>query len=88
MAIATRKCKICGVDYPYCKTVNRAGAYRWQDVACCPEHGSIYLAKVIAARSGETTLIKETPSPTEFLEPVVYDPEIDEWEDDEEEFED
>lgn len=45
-----RKCKICGIDYPYCKTVVKAGVFRYQDVACCPEHGSAYLAKVEESR--------------------------------------
>ena len=89
MAGNTRKCKVCGKDYPYCKTANRTGTYRWQDVACCPEHGSIYLARVIAARSGEPKPVEETVSDFEFAEPVVYDPEVDEWDDDEEdEFDD
>lgn len=52
MATATRKCKVCGVEYEYCHTVRRvAGVFRWQDVSCCPEHGSIYLSKIIASRS-------------------------------------
>ena len=88
MTTRTRKCKVCGTDYPYCKTANRAGTYRWQDVACCPEHGSIYLAQVVAARSGDN-VAKQPVSPIEFVEPVVYDPEVDEWDDDEEdEFDD
>ena len=89
MAGNTKKCKVCGEDYPYCKTANRTGAYRWQDVACCPEHGSIYLARVIAARSCEPKPVEEKVSDFEFAEPVVYDPEVDEWDDDEEdEFDD
>ena len=50
MATGTRICKICGVEYPYCKTEYKEGVFRYQDVACCKEHGSEYLAKVIASR--------------------------------------
>jgi hypothetical protein len=25
--------------------------FRWQDVACCPEHGAIYFAQVAEARN-------------------------------------
>lgn len=59
MATATRKCKVCGAEYEYCRT-NRsvAGVFRWQDVACCPEHGSIYFADVMALRSKEATDIE------------------------------
>ena len=51
MATAIKKCKVCGNDYEYCHTVRRvAGVFRWQDVACCPEHGSIYLAQIRESR--------------------------------------
>lgn len=52
MALATKKCKVCGKEYEYCHTLRRTpGVFRYQDVACCPEHGSIYLARIIASRS-------------------------------------
>lgn len=47
---ATRVCKVCGIEYPYCHT-NIASQYRWQDVACCPEHATQYFAEVAASRS-------------------------------------
>lgn len=50
---ATRICKVCGKEYEYCRTNRVAGIFRWQDVSCCPEHGSIYFARVLEAR-GET----------------------------------
>lgn len=57
MATATRKCKVCGHEYEYCHTARHiAGTFRWQDVACSPEHGSIYLAKVIKSRSDDNTM--------------------------------
>lgn len=51
MATATKNCKVCGKEYEYCHT-NRtvAGVFRWQDVACCQEHGSIYLARILESR--------------------------------------
>lgn len=54
MEKATRICKICGVEYPYCKTNRPTGIFRWQDVACCPEHGAEYFEKIARAR-GEAT---------------------------------
>lgn len=52
MATATRICKVCGKEYPYCRTERRvAGLFRWQDVACSVEHGSIYLKDVLASRN-------------------------------------
>lgn len=47
----TRKCRICGKEYTFCKdTVTLPGVFRWQDVACCPEHGAQYLEDVLRAR--------------------------------------
>lgn len=47
MPTTTRICKVCGKEYEYCHTLRRVeGIFRYQDVACCPEHGSIYLAEV------------------------------------------
>lgn len=46
-----RKCKVCGCEYPYCKTNRTSGVFRYQDVACSPEHGKIYLSQVLKSRS-------------------------------------
>lgn len=52
MSTATRKCKVCGKEYEYCHTIRRVpNVFRWQDVACCVDHGSAYLAQIIASRS-------------------------------------
>lgn len=51
MAKGTRICKICGKEYPYCKTERRTDIFRYQDVACCVEHGTQYFAEVEAARN-------------------------------------
>lgn len=66
MATATRKCKVCGCEYEYCHTQRLvAGVFRWQDVACSPEHGQEYLERVIASRSktGAATVASETSKP-------------------------
>lgn len=56
MATATRKCKVCGCEYEYCHTTRRVeGVFRWQDVACSPEHGSIYFTQIMKSRSKENT---------------------------------
>ena len=49
-----RKCKICGREYEYCRTLRSNTIFRWQDVACCVEHGTEYFAKVAASR-GESS---------------------------------
>lgn len=47
---AIKICKVCGKEYPYCKNWNNNDIFRWQDVACCEEHGKQYFAEVLAAR--------------------------------------
>ena len=61
MAAGTRICKICGKEYPYCKTFNTTNAYRWQDVACCPEHAAIYFTKIAESRNEDAVFgVNET----------------------------
>ncbi len=50
MATATKKCKICGKDYEYCRTNRPSDIFRWQDVACCVEHGQQYFEKILKSR--------------------------------------
>lgn len=79
MATAMKKCKVCGCEYEYCHTVRRvAGVFRWQDVACSPEHGSVYLAKVEASRSGGRVAKNEDEV---VDEKIVCDVDIEEDED-------
>ena len=52
MAIGTKVCKVCGKEYEACRTLrpNLDNEFRWNEVACCPEHGAEYLRRVLAAR--------------------------------------
>lgn len=60
-----KKCKICGREYEYCRTmVPNTNMFRWQDVACCAEHGAEYLRLVLEARG-------ELPSSEKRAEPVA-----------------
>lgn len=81
MATAMKKCKVCGCEYEYCHTVRRiAGVFRWQDVACSPEHGSIYLAKIEASRAtpvadDDTNIVDEVENDVALVD---EDDEVDE----------
>lgn len=45
-------CRICGKQYEACKSARRVdGVFRWQDVACCPEHGATYLDLIRKSRA-------------------------------------
>ncbi len=50
MAQGTRICKVCGKEYPYCKTERRVDLFRYQDVACCKEHAAIYFRDIAISR--------------------------------------
>lgn len=61
-AKSTRICKVCGIEYPYCRTARDEGLFRWQDVACCAEHGSQYFAEVLASREGKSVPTESVPT--------------------------
>ena len=67
MIDSTRICKICGKEYPYCKTAINNNIFRWQDVACCPEHGSEYFARVEEARAN-TSVVEDPEIVSESLD--------------------
>lgn len=50
MATGYKTCKICGKKYEYCMTNRRYTIFRWQDVACSPEHGAIYFQQIEESR--------------------------------------
>lgn len=51
MATAILKCRVCGKEYEACRSAKHVnGVFRWKDVACSPEHGAIYLARIRASR--------------------------------------
>lgn len=67
-----RKCKICGREYEYCHTLRSNTIFRWQDVACCVEHGTEYFARVAASR-GESVSVTAEP---EILNSPKANPEV------------
>lgn len=82
MATAMKKCKVCGADYEYCHTLkNTIDIFRWQDVACCPEHGSIYFAEIIKSR-------QKSISPVIDDLYIYYEEDDDDYEEDLEDFDD
>ena len=68
---ATKICKICGNEYEYCHTFRRDSIFRWQDVACCVEHGNQYFAEIAASRN-------ETPAIESIKEPEFFEEKKDE----------
>lgn len=74
MATAIKICRVCGKAYEACHTLKRvAGVFRWQEVACSPECGSIYLAKIEASRAIKPTENKEAVNNAEVVEDVTSD---------------
>lgn len=73
MATATKICKVCGKEYPYCHSLRlNAGVFRWQDVACSPEHASIYFARIEESRKTAKKLERESVEEQDQTE-IEYD---------------
>lgn len=54
MATATLKCRVCGKEYEACRNAKRVdGVFRWQDVACSPDHGATYLSLIRESRANK-----------------------------------
>ncbi len=60
MAKGYRQCRVCGKEYEYCQTFRPFAPFRWQDVACCPEHAEEYLARVAAAAEEQNDTGQDT----------------------------
>lgn len=72
MATAVKKCRVCGKEYEACRSANRAaGVFRWQEVACSPECGNIYLRQINESRGIVDTWKKSKHKKPFAAEPVV-----------------
>ena len=70
MAKAMRICRVCGKEYEYCKTWLNTDKFRWQDVACSPECGATYFARIEASRAEKPVEEKiEQPQKTAVTTP-------------------
>lgn len=64
---------MCGKSYESCRTThNDPGVFRWQEVACSPECGAIYLQKLKESRGlcANKQIDKTADIPTSKSEPV------------------
>lgn len=64
MLEAKKTCRVCGKEYKACRSfaANINSVFRWQDVACSPECGAIYLARVNASRGIVNEAAEEAPA--------------------------
>jgi len=53
MASGRKVCRVCGKEYEYCKTERNKSVFRWQDVACCPEHAMAYFDAIEESRNSK-----------------------------------
>lgn len=80
MPNGTRICKICGCEYPYCKTVTK-DRFRYQDVACCPAHGAEYFRLIELSRNPKATATEPVKETSTLNDPPLLEDD-DEFEDD------
>lgn len=71
MLEAKKICRVCGKEYKACRSfvANIDSIFRWQDVACSPECGATYLARVNASRGVVDEATEEAPA--EIVEQVA-----------------
>lgn len=77
MAKAFKICKVCGKEYEYCQT-KADGAFRWMDVACCPEHATEYFKEIAISRgevAEEDTTSKKKVKATLGVATEIKEPE-------------
>lgn len=85
MANSTRICKVCGKEYPYCKTEFTGNIFRWQDVACSPEHASIYFAQIEEARKKKSSTVVDSDPKHDVIDYYDDDEDFDDEDLDDEE---
>lgn len=57
-------CRVCGKEYEACRTFKKdTSVFHWRNVACCPEHGAIYLEQIRASRAHKEEVTTEAVSP-------------------------
>lgn len=87
IATATKKCRVCGKEYEACHSIRHANVFRWQEVACSPECGEVYLKRINASRNksetekkkGNTKKMQEAAKPYERVPTVdIHSDKIDE----------
>lgn len=64
----TMKCRVCGAEYEACTSIKAGSPFNWREVACSPECGEIYLARVNEARQ---------PKKEEVVHEYTFSPAID-----------
>lgn len=46
------KCRTCGKEFVPCRTARlQDGVFRWREVACSPECGSVYFKRILESRN-------------------------------------
>lgn len=73
MRNATKICRICGKEYEACKPSFSGSVSRWQDVACCVEHGAEYFDRIAKSRGVQTVASTTVESATDENETKFED---------------
>lgn len=74
MAKVTKVCRVCGCSYEACHTLKPSdGTFRWQDVACSPEHGNVYLEQILASRAQKAAVKEPAAEEAVVEEPATVE---------------
>lgn len=71
MGSTFKKCRVCGKEYEACRSANRgASVFRWQEVACSPACGSVYLKRINESRN-HSDVSKNTRHKKPTIQPII-----------------
>lgn len=46
------KCRVCGKEFKPCRSAKlQDGVFRWREIACSPECGTVYFERIIESRN-------------------------------------
>ena len=66
-----KQCRVCGKDYEPCHSTKlQPGVFRWREVACSPECGTIYLRRINESRGLVPKETKKSRSKKAVAKPV------------------
>ena len=72
MAYTTKECRVCGKEYEMCRSAKPTTVgFRWQDVACSPECGAIYLQRIEESRGLRPAKKEKRKKPAEPVVAVI-----------------
>jgi len=76
MSAGKMTCRVCGKEYEPCRSANKnSKVFHWQEVACSPECGAVYLQRINESRGNIAPVKKGRGKKSAVEAPAVLSPE-------------